>query len=64
MDVSAVAAHNNTIHLDENWAVEADGELHDAIRLSNQLGVGTVTCFSGLPSGSLNAEVLNWITAP
>jgi DNA-(apurinic or apyrimidinic site) lyase len=62
--ISALATHNNPLHPDEARANRADTELREAIRLAAQLGVHTVTCFSGLPAGGPNDEVPNWITAP
>jgi len=64
MRVSALATHNNPLHPDQSRAEEADTELRDAIELADQLGVNTVTCFSGLPAGGPNDDVPNWITAP
>jgi len=64
MRISALATHNNPLHPDEETAAEADTELREAIELADQLDVGTVTCFSGLPAGGPNDEVPNWITAP
>jgi len=64
MRVSALATHNNPIHPDDDHAARADTELRESIRLAAQLGVGTVTCFSGLPAGGPNDEVPNWVTAP
>jgi sugar phosphate isomerase/epimerase len=62
--VSALATHNNPLHPDDDHAAEADTELREAIELAAQLGVDTVTAFSGLPAGGPNDEVPNWITAP
>ncbi len=62
--VSALATHNNPLHPDGDHAAEADTELREAIELAAQLGVETVTTFSGLPAGGPNDEVPNWITAP
>lgn len=62
--VSALATHNNPIHPDDDHAANADTELREAIQLAAQLGVDTVTTFSGLPGGGPNDEVPNWITAP
>ncbi|MFB6125944.1 MAG: sugar phosphate isomerase/epimerase family protein [Halolamina sp.] len=62
--VSALATHNNPLHPDEDRAAAADRELREAIELADELGVGTVTCFSGLPAGGPNDEVPNWVTAP
>ncbi len=64
MRISALATHNNPIHPDDGTAEEADTELREAIWLADQLDVGTVTCFSGLPAGGPNDEYPNWITAP
>ncbi|QFU81188.1 sugar phosphate isomerase/epimerase family protein [Natronorubrum aibiense] len=64
MRISALATHNNPLHPDDEQAETADTELREAIRLADQLGVDTVTCFSGLPAGGPNDEVPNWITAP
>jgi len=62
--VSALATHNNPLHPDEERAARADTELREAIRLADQLDVGTVTCFSGLPAGAPGDESPNWVTAP
>ncbi|EMA49534.1 sugar phosphate isomerase/epimerase family protein [Halococcus thailandensis] len=62
--VSALATHNNPLHPDDERAAAADTELREAIELAAQLGVDTVTTFSGLPAGGPNDEVPNWITAP
>lgn len=64
LSISALATHNNPLHPDDARAERADTELREAIRLADQLGVDTVTCFSGLPGGSPNDETPNWITAP
>ena len=62
--VSALATHNNPLAPDDDRADRADRELRRAIELAAELDVGTVTCFSGLPAGSPDDEVPNWITAP
>ena len=62
--VSALATHNNPLHPNDERADGADRELREAIELADQLGVGTVTCFSGLPAGAPGDATPNWITAP
>ncbi|XVH31877.1 sugar phosphate isomerase/epimerase family protein [Haloferacaceae archaeon DSL9] len=62
--ISALATHNNPLHPDDDRADEADRELREAIELADQLAVDAVTCFSGLPAGSPDDEVPNWVTAP
>ena len=54
----------NPLHPDEERAEAADGLLRDTIRLADQLGVETVSAFSGLPGGGPNDETPNWIVAP
>lgn len=62
--ISALATHNNPLHPDEERSEGAKTELRETIRLADQLGVDTVTCFSGLPAGGPNDETPNWVTAP
>ncbi|MBP1921693.1 DNA-(apurinic or apyrimidinic site) lyase [Halorubrum alkaliphilum] len=62
--ISALATHNNPLHPEEERADDADRELREAIELADQLGVDTVTCFSGLPAGAPGDSTPNWITAP
>ncbi|RAW44678.1 sugar phosphate isomerase/epimerase [Halorubrum sp. 48-1-W] len=62
--VSALATHNNPLHPDEERADRADRELREAIELADELGVDTVTCFSGLPAGAPGDSTPNWVTAP
>lgn len=57
--ISALATHNTPIHLDDEIANEADTELRETIEVAGQLGVDTVTCFSRLPAGSPNDNLLN-----
>ena len=62
--ISALATHNNPLHPDEARAERAATEIREAIRLADQLGVDNVNTFSGLPAGSPDGSVPNWITAP
>jgi DNA-(apurinic or apyrimidinic site) lyase len=62
--ISALAAHNNPLHPDDDRADRADRELREAVELADQLGVDTVTCFSGLPAGAPGDSTPNWVTAP
>jgi len=62
--ISALAAHDNPLHPDDERAAAADRTLRRAIRLADQLDVGAVTCFSGLPAGAPGDSMPNWITAP
>jgi len=65
IDLSMLGATgHNMLHPVEERAVEADELLRDTIRLADQLGVDTVSAFSGLPGGGPNDETPNWIVAP
>jgi DNA-(apurinic or apyrimidinic site) lyase len=62
--ISAISTHNNVLHPDDERAERAQRELRESIRLADQLGVDNVNTFSGLPAGSPDGSVPNWITAP
>ncbi len=64
MTVSALAVHDNPLHPDADRSDSADADLRRAIKLADQLGVGVVTCFSGLPAGQAGDATPNWIVAP
>lgn len=61
--LSALATHNNPLHPDESRAEEAHNELRETIELADQLDVDTVVTFSGLPAGSPDGVVPNWIVS-
>lgn len=54
----------NPLHPDEEQAAEDDDRLRKAIALADQLDVGIVTSFSGLPGGSPHDVTPNWIVTP
>ena len=60
--ISALAVHGNPLHPDGAIAKEHDKKINDAILLAKQLGVSTVTLFSGCPGGSENDKYPNWVT--
>jgi sugar phosphate isomerase/epimerase len=62
--ISAISTHNNPLHPDEERADRAATEIEEAVTLADQLGVDNVNTFSGLPAGSPDGSVPNWITAP
>jgi len=62
--ISALSTHNNPLHPDEERAARAQTEIREAVELADQLGVDNVNTFSGLPAGSPDGSVPNWITAP
>lgn len=62
--LSALSVHNNPIHPDAATAREADEVLSKAIRLAQLLEVPVVNGFSGLPAGSAQDSLPNWVTCP
>jgi sugar phosphate isomerase/epimerase len=62
--LSALSVHNNPIHPDPATAQEADEVLKKAIRLAQLLEVPVVNGFSGLPAGSAQDRLPNWVTCP
>jgi DNA-(apurinic or apyrimidinic site) lyase len=62
--ISALSTHNNPLHPDDDRADRAAREIREAVELADQLGVDNVNTFSGLPAGSPDGSVPNWITAP
>lgn len=65
MEISVLGAGgSNPLHPDEETADEADTRLRETIRLADQLGVDTVTSFSGLPAGAPGDSTPNWIVCP
>ncbi len=62
--LSALSVHNNPIHPDEETAQKAGDDLTKAIRLAQLLEVPVVNGFSGLPAGSAQDTMPNWVTCP
>ena len=62
--LSALSVHNNPIHPDPATAKEADEVLSKAIRLAQLLEIPVVNGFSGLPAGSPQDTLPNWVTCP
>jgi sugar phosphate isomerase/epimerase len=61
LELFALNANGNQLH-------PTDGDrqskvLHDTIRLAGQLGVDTVVCMSGLPSGAPGDTTPNWVVS-
>ena len=60
--VSALSFHNNPLHPDPEIAGEADEVLRKGVKLASLLGVPVVNTFSGLPAGTPDDTMPNWIT--
>jgi len=64
MEISAISAHGNPIHPQEEKAESYDNDLRTAIELADRLGVDVVNGFSGCPGASEDSKYPNWITFP
>jgi len=64
LTLSALSVHNNPLHPDPAVAEEADTVIKKAIRLASLLGVPTINGFSGLPGGTEQDQMPNWVTCP
>lgn len=54
----------NPLHPEESTAAAADTRIRETIRLADQLGIDTVSAFSGLPGGTPDDRSPNWIVTP
>jgi len=54
----------NVLHPVDVQASAADERLRGVIELADQLGVGTVSAFSGLPGGGPEDRTPNWVVTP
>lgn len=62
--LSGLSCHNNPIHPNKAIAAEQDKVLKDALELACLLGVPVVNTFPGIPAGTPNDTMPNWITCP
>ena len=62
LSISALACHGNPVHPDTEVATRFHNDMCDAVRLAGELGLDTITCFSGCPAGSPEGRVPNWVT--
>lgn len=62
--LSALSVHNNPLHPDKEIAEEADRTIRKAVQLASLLDVPVVNGFSGLPAGSPEDTMPNWVTCP
>ena len=62
LTLSALSIHNNPVHPDKAVAEVADRVIRNAIQLAALLGVPTINGFSGLPAGSAQDKMPNWVT--
>lgn len=62
MTISALSCHGNPIHPDRTIADAHDTDMRVAVRLCKELGLDTITCFSGCPGDCPDSRLPNWVT--
>lgn len=64
MRISALSCHGNPVHPDKALAAQFDADMRDAVRLAGELGIDTITCFSGCAGDCPESRYPNWVTCP
>ena len=64
LTISALSCHGNPIHPDAEMATQYDSDMRNAVLLCEQLGLDTITCFSGCAGDHPGAKYPNWVTCP
>lgn len=62
LTISALSCHGNPIHPDRTLAASYDADMRDAVRLCKELGLDTITCFSGCAGDCPESKFPNWVT--
>ncbi len=62
LSISALSCHGNPIHPDRDLAASYDADMRDAVRLCGELGLDTITCFSGCAGDCPESRFPNWVT--
>ncbi len=62
ISISSLSCHGNPVHPDPAKAEEYHEDMCNTVRLAKELGVDTITCFSGCPGDSKGSRNPNWVT--
>ena len=62
LSISALSCHGNPIHPDAAMAKMYHEDMCDTVRLAGELGIDTITCFSGCAGDSSQSKYPNWVT--
>lgn len=62
LTISALSCHGNPIHPNQETAAADDADMRNAVRLCGELGLNTITCFSGCAGDSPGSKYPNWVT--
>jgi sugar phosphate isomerase/epimerase len=60
--ISALSAHGNPLHPDEDFARSSHETWRNTVRLASELGIETVIGFSGCPGDGPTGRYPNWVT--
>lgn len=64
LTISALSCHGNPVHPDRERAAEYHEDMQNAVRLAGELGIDTITCFSGCAGDGPGSRYPNWVTCP
>ena len=64
MSISALSCHGNPVHPNKAIAEAHRQDMRDTVLLAQQLGIDTITCFSGCPGDCAQSRYPNWVTCP
>lgn len=62
LTISALSCHGNPIHPNKETAAVYDKDMRDTVRLCRELGIDTITCFSGCAGDCPDSRYPNWVT--
>lgn len=62
LTISALSCHGNPIHPNKEKAAVYDRDMRDTVLLCKELGVDTITCFSGCAGDCPDSKFPNWVT--
>jgi len=62
LTISALSCHGNPIHPDQDIAATDDADMRNTVCLCNELGLNTITCFSGCAGDCPDSKYPNWVT--
>lgn len=62
LTISALSCHGNPVHPNKEIADVCDQDMRDAVCLCRELGIDTITCFSGCAGDCYESRFPNWVT--
>lgn len=62
LEISALSCHGNPIHPDQATAASYNADMRNTVLLCKELGLDTITCFSGCAGDCPDSKFPNWVT--